>query len=80
MSLLSIYYGLTYNNHRIPACEKLWRNNARCIPMVDSDLHWPTSTLVTFRTSCFNRAGWPIQPNIVIQVASDQRSLVCNGH
>ena len=35
--------------------------------LVASDLHWPTSTLVTFRTSCYKCAGWPIQ------VASDQR-------
>ena len=35
---------------------------------------WPTSTLITFQTSCCKRAGWPIQ------VASDQRPEVCFGH
>ena len=34
--------------------------------LITSDLYWPTSTLIQFRTSCYKHAGWPIQ------VASDQ--------
>ena len=31
--------------------------------LVASDLYWPTSTLTTFRTSCYKRAGmfWPLE-------------------